>query len=74
MLPKVHIYKTYQDIGDTIFQPNDCYKKVTVDYLARTTPFIIRDNLILETITDKQPIIKTVTEHMPRKPAISNAL
>ena len=74
MLHKVHIYKTYPDIGDTIFQPNDCYKEVTADYPARTTPFIILDNLILETITEKQPIIEPVTENTPRKPAVSNAL
>ena len=74
MLHKVHIYKTYPDIGDTIFQPNDCYKKVTADYPARTTPFTIVDNLILETITEKKPIIDAVTENTPRKLRISNAL
>lgn len=74
MLRKVHIYKTHPDIGDTIFQPNDCYKKVTVDYPARTTPFIIVDNLILETIMEKQPIIEPVTENLPRKRSVINVL
>jgi hypothetical protein len=44
------------------------------DYHARTTPFIIRDNLILETITEKQPIIEPVTENRPRESAFSSAL
>ena len=44
------------------------------DYPARTTPFIIRDNLILETVTEKEPIIEPVTENKPSEPAVSNAL
>jgi hypothetical protein len=59
---------------DTIFQPNDCHKEVTADYPARTTPFIILDNLILEIITEKQRIIEPVTENMPPERSVINAL
>jgi hypothetical protein len=58
--------------------PNNPYITLTrfgiKDYPARTTPFIIRDNLILETITEKKPIIEPVTESTPRGPAVINAL
>jgi hypothetical protein len=31
MLHKAHIHRTCPDIGDTIFQLNDCYKEVTAN-------------------------------------------
>jgi hypothetical protein len=37
----------------------------STDYPARTIPLIIRDKLILETVTEKQPIIEAITENVP---------
>ena len=66
------------DLQAYVKVPNNPYITLTrfdiKDYPARTTPFIIRDNLILETVTERQPIIEPVTENMPQGPAVSNAL
>jgi type IV secretory pathway TraG/TraD family ATPase VirD4 len=66
------------DLNAYVKVPNNPFITLTrfaiKDYPARTTPFIIRDNLILETITERQPIIEPVTENTPRTAAVSNAL
>jgi type IV secretory pathway TraG/TraD family ATPase VirD4 len=57
------------DLQAYVKVPNNPYITLTrfaiKDYPARTTPFIIRDNLILETVTGNKPIIEPVTENTP---------
>jgi len=57
------------DLNIYVKVPNNPFITLTrfdiKDYPARTTLFIIRDNLILEVITEKQPIIEPVTEDTP---------
>jgi type IV secretory pathway TraG/TraD family ATPase VirD4 len=69
---------TLPDLNAYVKVPNNPFITLTrfaiKDYPARTTTFIIRDNLILETITEKQPIIEPVTENVPPELVISNAL
>jgi type IV secretory pathway TraG/TraD family ATPase VirD4 len=66
------------DLNAYVKVPNNPFITLTrfeiEDYPVRTTPFIIQDNLILKTITEKQPIIEPDTEIMPPEPAVSNAL
>jgi hypothetical protein len=66
------------DLNAYVKVPNNPFITLTrfgiKDYPIRTTPFMIRDNLILETITEKKPIIEPVTENMPPEPAVINAL
>ncbi len=66
------------DLNAYVKVPNNPFITLTKfeikDYPARTKPFIIRDNLILETISEKQPTIEPVSENTPPETAFSNAL